>query len=135
MGSEFRILRSYEDSNLRMEIIMAEIIIDQRAALELCGGYPDVLEEVMQAFHQESVTLRQEIEQYYEAGDWKNLHIKAHSLKNAAASVGALTLSEQARNMEYALRDGKVEEAKSMYLPMLACMEQTVNILFTKESE
>ena len=48
------------------------------------------------------------IERLFEAKDWKNYTIEVHALKSMMMSVGALPLSEQAKQLELAGKRGDV---------------------------
>jgi HPt (histidine-containing phosphotransfer) domain-containing protein len=45
-----------------------------------------------------------------EHGDWKSFSIKAHAFKGILATLGANTLSEQGRFLEFASKEGKTDE-------------------------
>jgi CheY-like chemotaxis protein/HPt (histidine-containing phosphotransfer) domain-containing protein len=60
--------------------------------------------------------------QQVDAHDRETVRRAAHTLKSAAAQVGAMRLSHTARELEYAARDGKLQRmvALAAYLPALA---------------
>ena len=41
-----------------------------------------------------------EIERYFEAEDWENYTIKVHALKSSARLIGAMNLSDRAKDLE-----------------------------------
>ena len=46
----------------------------------------------------------------FEAGDWKNYQILIHALKSTAISIGAENLSDEAKNLELAAKNGDKEK-------------------------
>ena len=49
------------------------------------------------------------IQAAFDAGDWKNYQILVHALKSTSLSIGATALSEQAKTLELAAKDGDTD--------------------------
>lgn len=79
--------------------------LDIKTAVLYCGG-EDCFLKILAKFIIHSDETRQELVDLYETKDWKNYVIKVHGLKSSMLSLGAKTLSEQAKELEYA---GKAE--------------------------
>ena len=56
-----------------------------------------------------------EIEKAVVAGDLASLVLPAHSLKSSSANVGAMTLSEAARELEMLAREGTNEGVQAVF--------------------
>ncbi len=86
--------------------------ISYEDALRNCGG-EDILKTVFQKFY-ESIEERSEaIEGYVAQGDWQNYRIAVHSLKSSARLIGALSLSDAAKDLEAAAKEQRVEQIVS----------------------
>jgi HPt (histidine-containing phosphotransfer) domain-containing protein len=56
--------------------------------------YKDILSDYM------NDTRLDELNDYFEKRDWKNYIVDAHALKSASLSIGAMSLSEEAKRLE-----------------------------------
>ena len=70
-----------------------------------------MLEEYLQSAEEKQKALRQ----YYDAGDWKNYSILAHSLKSTSRTIGARELSETAASLEKAGRGEDADTIRRMH--------------------
>ena len=75
--------------------------IDVQAGIELCGGEESYL-EVLKAFVTNAPVQQRNMSQSLKLGDYRRYTVSAHALKSAAASIGALKLSEISRMHEEA---------------------------------
>jgi HPt (histidine-containing phosphotransfer) domain-containing protein len=78
-----------------------QVIIDQKTYSELkdlMGA--DYVIEIVDTYIQETAVLIQQLQQSLEAGDASSFGRLAHSIKSSSASLGALTFSQQARELE-----------------------------------
>lgn len=75
--------------------------IDVQAGIELCGGEESYL-EVLKAFVTNAPVQQRSLSQSLKLGDYRRYTVSAHALKSAAASIGALKLSEISRTHEEA---------------------------------
>ncbi|WP_313952130.1 response regulator [Accumulibacter sp.] len=71
------------------------------------GSNPAFADRLLDMFTSNASQLLAAIEQASESGDMTTLQRSAHTLKSSSATVGALALSEQARQLEMLLRAGK----------------------------
>ena len=101
--------------------------LDVQQALLYCGGkkaYLDVLECCFEEGEQE----RQTLEELYEKQDWKNYTIQIHALKSSMRSIGAMPLSEKAKALEKAGKNGDIsyifEAHKDMIEEHVRVMEE-----------
>lgn len=58
--------------------------------------------EMLRMFAQQSKLA--ELNRYYEAADWGQYHTLVHALKSTALNIGLVRLSEQAKQLEYAVK-------------------------------
>lgn len=87
--------------------------LDARAGVGYCAGSEAIYREVLQSYA--SGKLRGEIVAYYEKEDWKNYCVKVHALKSTSLNIGAVELSEFAKALENASRNGDVDFVRSQH--------------------
>lgn len=68
--------------------------IDMDTALMYCGGSLDDYIELAHVYCHSAEKNREDIQSYYEQGDWKNYAILVHALKSSSKTIGATDLSE-----------------------------------------
>ena len=95
--------------------------IDEQAGLKNCGSW-DGYYSVLTVFHQTGKDKADEIEKYFKEYDLENYTIKVHALKSSARIIGMEKLSEKARKLEDAGKQGdrkyisdNTEELLEMY--------------------
>lgn len=81
--------------------------LDVEKGLMYCGGRTSYL-EILEQYCKNGNDHIAKIEKLYESKDWKNYTIEVHALKSMMMSVGALSLSEQAKQLELAGKRGDV---------------------------
>ena len=91
--------------------------IDEESALKYCMGSRTFLEKMLATFRKNEKT--KQIETFFRAKDWDNYRIVVHSLKGNALTVGALKLSEHAKELEYAARDDRIDEIMEKHEPFM----------------
>jgi len=79
--------------------------IDREKGIRNMGGDPTDYEEVLQVYLEEGQEVLREIEERYQAEDWKNYAIYVHSLKSNSFGIGADGLGELAKALEAAAKE------------------------------
>lgn len=82
--------------------------INVKLGLEYCADDEEFYREMLEMFCSQYAEKREELVSLYEAENWKDYAIKVHALKSTSLSIGAQSLSEQARLLEQA---GKKEDS------------------------
>ncbi|MBR4542971.1 MAG: DegV family EDD domain-containing protein [Lachnospiraceae bacterium] len=77
------------------------------------SGDEEIYYTVMEAFYESIDEKSEELDRYYENGEWDNYTIKVHALKSSARLVGADELADDAQALETASKDGDVGYVKS----------------------
>ena len=75
--------------------------IDAQKAMENSGS-EEAFKSVLQIFFDSLDQRISEVEEYYSAEDWKNYTIKVHALKSSSRLIGAMSLGNDAENLEMA---------------------------------
>lgn len=89
------------------DLFMEEI--DVRKATDRKGGGIEDYIELLELFYMEGMGKVKLIRQLEESKDYENYDIETHALKSAAANIGADVLSEEAKNHEFAAKEGRYE--------------------------
>ncbi len=85
--------------------------LDVQKGLSFCGGVEELYEEVLEMYVQEEK--RNLLTQLLESGDYTNYHIQVHGLKGTSISIGATEFAQQAKKIEYAMKDQNLEYVKT----------------------
>ena len=98
--------RSTEDSGTRDEhFTPAERfpMLDVNTGLSYCMDDEEFYIEIIKTYLEDDK--RELIRKAYDSENWKNYETYVHALKSASMSIGAVTLSEHAKALEYAAKD------------------------------
>ena len=109
-------------------------IHDIPTAVEAAEGDKDTVVFLMKSFRDNVEKNRNDIVKSYESEDYQNYTIFVHALKSTSKMIGANDLSETAKQMEQAGKDGNVDFIKSgyenmmkMYADVIAEIEEYLN--------
>ena len=83
--------------------------VNVNEGVEHCGGV-DSYVDALTVFANAVTSGADEIEGYFNGGDWKNYTTKVHALKSTARVIGAAELSERAKRLEDAGNSGYIDE-------------------------
>ena len=86
-------------------------VLDRKILHDLREVVEEEFGAILRGFIDHAPTLQDELDAGLAAGDVVRLVRPAHSLKSSSANVGAMRLSELARNVEHAAREGDMENA------------------------
>ena len=93
--------------------------LDPHKGVEHCGSVTAYM-DALKVFAQSIESNAEEIQRYYDNGDWQNYTTKVHALKSTARVVGAAELSEKARRLEDAGNNCYCDEIETGTAPLLA---------------
>ena len=100
--------------------------LDVNTGLTYCMDkdfYKDMLKEYIQSEKTAS------IEQYFESKDWDNYRVLVHALKSTSLTIGAVSLSEQAKALDMAAKDGKEDYILSHHREVMEDYKGLLNTL------
>ncbi len=86
--------------------------INAEVGIKNCGS-EDVYRNALKVFADSILTGAEEIEKYFDEGDWKDYTTKVHALKSTSRIIGAAELSELAKNLEDAGNAENISEIKN----------------------
>ena len=104
--NDSRISVEKEETSLGWLEILESFGMDIKQALLYCNG-EDAYYKILQGYMEEGIKLKNQLKDFFEKWDWKNYTIVVHGIKSAMRSIGAVTLSELAKELEMA---GKKED-------------------------
>ena len=87
--------------------------------LACCADDPEFYEEMLAEYAAEAPVRVAQLEEQFDAADWKNYGISAHSVKSTSRMIGALALSERAKELEFAAKAGDAETIRGAHAPFL----------------
>lgn len=97
--------------------------IDTEEGLACCAEDPEFYGEMLEEYAAEARSRAEELRACRETEDWKRYGILAHSVKSTSHMIGALALSEQARELELAAKEGAGESVRLLHGAFLAAYE------------
>ena len=106
-----------------------EPLFDKEVGIRYCGGEIGLFREVLTVFEHELEKLIPELKQLYEKKNWKNYTVRAHGLKNSAITVGAVSLSEESKKMEFAGKEERYEDIMQTFNDYCGLMEKTLQLI------
>ena len=95
-------------------------VLDYETALERLGNDKDLLDEALKIFWEDVPTLAKRLKNGLQASDCQLVQREAHSLKGAAAAIGAKRLRETALRLEIAAGEKDYEKC----LPLAPVLEK-----------
>ena len=81
--------------------------LDVKKAVLYCNG-EEAYYKILNGYLEEGEKLRIQLTDLFTAKDWKNYTIVVHGIKSAMHSIGAIALSELAKNLEMAGKNGDI---------------------------
>ncbi len=66
------------------------------------SGNEETYRSLLEVYYNSIIPNHDEICSYYDSGDWKNYIVKVHALKSSSLLIGAVDLSEEAKELEMA---------------------------------
>ena len=86
--------------------------INGEEGIKNCGG-EDAYKPVLLIFYEAIDEKTKEIEDFYNASDWAAYGVKVHALKSSARIIGAMSLGDEAQELEFAAKDMNEEFLRS----------------------
>lgn len=108
--------------------------IDVQAGIEFCGGEESYL-EVLKAFIENAPVQQNDLSMAWKQKDYEKYTILAHALKSAAASIGALKLSELAKLHEAAGSNGDASYIDEDFANLIEEYREVVKTIEMEEKE
>lgn len=98
-----------------MENSTGLVILDSEVGIRRLGGDYDFYEQIMKMFLSQAEVQLQTLQQALDTRNAELVKRTAHSMKGAAANLGALRVQETAREMEAFGADQDLEDARPLF--------------------
>ena len=96
--------------------------INLETGLKYCMDSKSFLNQMLTTFTDDKRA--EKIQEAYDLGDWKNYQILVHALKSTSLSIGAETLSEQAKELELAASDNNLDEIRARHGDLMVAYQE-----------
>lgn len=103
--------------------------LDTATGLSYCAGSEEFYKEMLGEYL--AGTKYDKLKECYEKEDWENYRISVHALKSTSLSIGAVKLSEQAKQMEEAVKGEKLQYVKTHQEQMMREYRELLTTLQT----
>ncbi len=87
-------------------VASTEVAIDIEKGLKYCMGNKKFYRKMLKAFAQNEKI--RDLETLFGAKDWDNYRIAVHSVKGNALTIGAVSISEHAKALEFAVKEDRI---------------------------
>ena len=94
--------------------------IDTEEGIAYCADDPEFYEEMLAEYVKESKTNVTDLQRFFEARDFDNYRIKAHSVKSTSRMIGASALAETAYGLELAGKERDETKIAAAHEPFLS---------------
>ncbi|MCI8573755.1 MAG: response regulator [Oscillibacter sp.] len=103
---------------------LARAGVNVELGLDYCAGDEDFYREMLRLFCAQRKEKRAEIISLYEAANWTDYAVKVHALKSTSLTIGAETLSAQAKALELAGKSGDVDYIRENHAALLCTYDE-----------
>ena len=101
-------------------------LVDCKKGKALCMEDEEFYREMLQTFLDSPSAM--ELRRYYEESDFEDYRIKIHAMKSNLANIGAVSVSEMAKQLELALKnDNHVSYVQENHDEFMAVYEKVVS--------
>lgn len=118
----------------KQESVYGFQVIDEKVGLSYFANRNYDYEDILKIFYENGKMKSLVIQKAYEEEDWQTYLIQVHALKSTSLNVGAVQLSEQAKELEQAAREERTEEIRRKHAAMLQqyqlVLDDIVNALY-----
>lgn len=98
------------------ESVAAEVgVVDEKIGMEYCSNSRDFYNDALEMYSAAYAENVQRLKTDFDARDWKDYSIVAHTLKSNSLMIGAKAFSEMAKGQEFAARDGLESQIVSQF--------------------
>jgi len=101
-------------------------ILNHELALKYLLGDEEVYKEIAQVYIETAEEKIIDLDKYYDEKDWKGFEVVVHGIKSSSLSVGAQKLSEHAKALEYAAKEGNAEFIEDNYFTLLTLYQEAL---------
>jgi HPt (histidine-containing phosphotransfer) domain-containing protein len=104
------VLKSYLSNKMDYKFIKMEYLDS------VSGGDPDIINELVALFKEQSVEIYNEMKSHLESNNYVSLGLLAHKAKSSVAIMGMEKLAEMLKTFELQAKEGKEPQLYTNYL-------------------
>ena len=104
-------------------------LLNVEMGISYMGGNEEAYKEILALYLQKSGEMIEQIGSLFEKRDLKNYVIVVHSLKSSSLSIGAVKLSELAKELETAGREGSLDAEKNKNSELLRLYGEVADVI------
>ena len=123
------------EEELFIERVSKTGCLDHESGINFCGSEEGYI-SALKIFYTTITSKSDEIEQLYSSEDWDGYTIKVHALKSSARIIGAEELSDLAKELEFAGKEGKtdvIREKTETLLKMYREFDAILTLVFEED--
>ena len=123
-------VRQYLPENVftRKELVKdLSYFLDKSVGMQYCCNSEEFYREMLNSYLTNNRL--DEIRQKFTEEKWEEYRIAVHALKSTSLSIGAVALSEAAKELEFAAKEGRISEIKENHAEVMADYEQLLGLL------
>ena len=103
--------------------LLSQAGVNVELGLDYCSGDEEFYREMLRMFCAQSMDKRAEIVSLYESANWTDYAVKVHALKSTSLTIGAETLSAQAKELELAGKRGDIDYVREHHSALMGAYE------------
>ena len=103
--------------------------VDVDAGLKYCRGDEELYRQILAEYAGAPGEKAAQLQQYFEASDWKDYAIRVHAVKSTSKMIGAGEVSELARTLELAAKGGDTETVNRNHAPFMEKYEELIGAI------
>jgi len=120
---EYMVQKDEEEVQTQTEIVtafdrLAAEGLDVQKGILYCNGREQYI-QILQAYCEECEDSGLLADQLFAKEDWKNYTITVHGMKSSMRSIGAMEISELAKQLEFAGKEGRIDYIKANHAEMM----------------
>lgn len=104
-----------------------EDYLDKQIGMQYCCNSEEFYQEMLRSYLNNNRL--EEIRKCYADEDWENYRIAVHALKSTSLSIGAVSLSEDAKALEFAAKENRIEEIRNHHERVMDAYEELLALL------
>ena len=115
------------------EIPKQPTFIDQDAGLPYCGNDKEMYQEILLAYYEQGQQYLKDLQDLYQKEQWDHYAVIVHAIKSTSLTIGAASVSSQAKEQEFAAKENRLEDLKEhwekFYQDYTGALAQAADIL------
>lgn len=104
--------------------------LDYETGLAYCADDPEFFEEMMGEYANDKYN---QINEFYNAKDWKNYEILVHALKSSSRTVGFTSFGDVCEKMQFAAADANEDYILSNHAALMAEYKKYLDVIHEAE--